>query len=347
MGATRDFVSATVADALLPAFRRPVEDIIYETLDRRQVPTRTDFKEMRDLLNNLRGQVSGASNGIRKVVERSEETEDLIDQLEAKLTSIESRFSAITDITSAAEKFEARISKMENEHVTLARFSAAISGIQASFPQTITPAELAEAIANLKASIPAPQPAVTPAQLAEAVAALKADIPAPTPAVTPSQLAEAVAALRADIPAPTPAVTPAQLDAAISALKAGISTSQPAVTPAQLAAAVAALRAEISAPQPAEAEAAVAEPAPAVAPPTESICRVPGCGQSARARGFCARHYQRWRRGTLKGDFVSLDGNIRIGEQTVKVDSAHAGAVFRVEDGDIYIGDVRVSTVEA
>ena len=60
MGVTRDFVAATIADALLPTFRRSIEDIIYEALDRRQIPTRTDFKELRDLANTLRGQVNGA-----------------------------------------------------------------------------------------------------------------------------------------------------------------------------------------------------------------------------------------------------------------------------------------------
>ena len=47
---------------LAPTLRRPVEDIIYETLDKRQVPTRTDFKELRDLVNLLRDK-SGSTQG--------------------------------------------------------------------------------------------------------------------------------------------------------------------------------------------------------------------------------------------------------------------------------------------
>ena len=38
MSSTSDFVAATLADLLLPFFRRPVEDVIIETLDQRQVP---------------------------------------------------------------------------------------------------------------------------------------------------------------------------------------------------------------------------------------------------------------------------------------------------------------------
>ena len=69
MGSARDFIAATVADAIAPSFRRPVEDIIYETLDRRQIPTRTDFKELRDITNTLRSQTTGATNGIKKLKE--------------------------------------------------------------------------------------------------------------------------------------------------------------------------------------------------------------------------------------------------------------------------------------
>ncbi len=54
MSSSRDFVAATFADALLPILRRPVEDVIYETIDTRQIPTRTDFTEIRDLVNQLR-----------------------------------------------------------------------------------------------------------------------------------------------------------------------------------------------------------------------------------------------------------------------------------------------------
>ncbi len=82
MSTTRDFIVSTLADLLLPLLRNSTEDAVYETLDKRQVPTRTDFKEIRDLVNSLRGQVSGTTNGIERIVAR-------IDELEAKLGTLE------------------------------------------------------------------------------------------------------------------------------------------------------------------------------------------------------------------------------------------------------------------
>lgn len=98
MGVTKDFIMATIADAMTPTFRRPMEDLIYETLDRRQIPTRTDFKELRDLVNNLRGQVSGSVQSVRALhskleeVEEQDESEDLAEHLkplEDKLQQLE------------------------------------------------------------------------------------------------------------------------------------------------------------------------------------------------------------------------------------------------------------------
>jgi hypothetical protein len=45
--------------------------------------------------------------------------------------------------------------------------------------------------------------------------------------------------------------------------------------------------------------------------PADEHCRVPDCGARHRAKGFCARHYQQWRRSGLEG-FVSLDGAVQI-----------------------------------
>ena len=93
MGSTKDFVAATVADAMLPWVRRPVEDVIYETIDRRQIPTRTDFKEIRDLVNNLRGQMTGATGGVKRLAESTEDLEERLDDLEDKLAALEARLS--------------------------------------------------------------------------------------------------------------------------------------------------------------------------------------------------------------------------------------------------------------
>ena len=89
MGSTKDFVAATVADAMLPWFRRPVEDVIYETIDKRQIPNRTDFKELRDLVNNLRGQLTGATGGVKRLAESIDDIEDQMQALESRTASLE------------------------------------------------------------------------------------------------------------------------------------------------------------------------------------------------------------------------------------------------------------------
>ena len=85
MGTTRDFIAASMADLLLPLLRRSMEDSVYETLDSRQIPTRTDFKEIRDLVNSLRGQVGGTTNAIERIVSRLDDLDDRLSRLEAQV----------------------------------------------------------------------------------------------------------------------------------------------------------------------------------------------------------------------------------------------------------------------
>lgn len=92
MGSTRDFLTATFADALAPSFKRPVEDIIYETLDRRQTPSRTDFKEVRDSLNSLGSQNSGFGNGIKRLKEGLDDLEESVHDLETQLVDLDSSY---------------------------------------------------------------------------------------------------------------------------------------------------------------------------------------------------------------------------------------------------------------
>lgn len=290
MGATRDFVSATVADALLPAFRRPVEDIIYETLDRRQIPTRTDFKEMRDLLNNLRGQVSGTSSGIRKVVERAEESEDILDQLDGKLTAIEERMVRLEQIVSSAGQVAKRLATVEAALISAdaieKKIDAKLAAFKASLPASVTPEQLSDAIGNIPA-------AVTPEQLDSKLGALPAY-------VTPEQLDEKLAALAPSAPEPAEAEAPA-------------------------------------APEPEPEDEPEEEPEPE--PEEESdICKVDGCSSKGRARGFCARHYQRWRRGTLDEAFVGIEGSVTVGDVTVHLDPELAGEAYQIEDGAVIVG---------
>lgn len=104
MGVTKDFIKATIADAMTPTFRRPMEDLIYETLDRRQIPTRTDFKELRDLVNNLRGQVSGSIQSVRTLHSKLEDLEDQIEDSE----------SSNDEIASLVSPLEERLNQLES-----------------------------------------------------------------------------------------------------------------------------------------------------------------------------------------------------------------------------------------
>jgi hypothetical protein len=36
-------------------------------------------------------------------------------------------------------------------------------------------------------------------------------------------------------------------------------------------------------------------------PPPKRVCSVKGCGKAYVAKGYCANHYQAWRRGKLEG----------------------------------------------
>lgn len=101
MGSTLDFLGATIADALSPRFRRPVEDIIYETIDRKQIPTRTDFTELRNTINSLRSQSTGANKGIEKLKSGLDDIEESIHDLTIRLSDLESQNKRLTDENAA------------------------------------------------------------------------------------------------------------------------------------------------------------------------------------------------------------------------------------------------------
>jgi hypothetical protein len=58
---------------------------------------------------------------------------------------------------------------------------------------------------------------------------------------------------------------------------------------------------------------------------------VPDCAKAHRSRGFCGKHYQQWRRGTL-GDYVSPEGLVANGDGVLQVEPRHAGGAFVVSD---------------
>lgn len=63
-------------------------------------------------------------------------------------------------------------------------------------------------------------------------------------------------------------------------------------------------------------------------------CRVDGCTGALRAKGFCAKHYQQWKRNNLDG-FVAPDGTTEDGAVRYRVDAEAAGQVVQTHyDGD-------------
>ncbi len=65
-----------------------------------------------------------------------------------------------------------------------------------------------------------------------------------------------------------------------------------------------------------------------------SSCKVGECGKAVRARGFCAAHYQRYKRATLDG-FVGADGTTVHENVRYRVGEDHAGQpVLTSYEGD-------------
>lgn len=119
MGSKTDFLHATLGDALLPILRNPMQDIVLETLDQRQVPNRTDFKELRDLVNGLRGQLGGATAGIKKIGET-------LDELEDRLRVVEEQHEALRE---AQVKLADRLQPLVQELVEQAVQKALASSV--------------------------------------------------------------------------------------------------------------------------------------------------------------------------------------------------------------------------
>ena len=131
MSSTRDFVAATLADALLPMMRRPVEDVIYETIDRRQMPTRTDFTEIRDLVNSLRGQLTGATGGVKRLAETAEELDERLADLEEKLQTAPAAGAIDTDSAALRARLEAAEATVAALEARVARTEALEQRVEA------------------------------------------------------------------------------------------------------------------------------------------------------------------------------------------------------------------------
>ncbi len=95
MGSLSDFLQSSTSDAMLPFFRRTLEDLVYEILNERRVPTRTDFQDLRNLLNTMRSQASTGLNTSKKALSRADALETRVVQLEADRDALLARITAL------------------------------------------------------------------------------------------------------------------------------------------------------------------------------------------------------------------------------------------------------------
>jgi hypothetical protein len=140
MSTLKDFITSSLSDFTTPAIRRPVEDIIYETLDRRQVPTRTDFHELRDIANGLRGQLSSSTQGIKQILEAEKDMVSRLDELEIALehfkntssnntsTSTKPSNSNPVDLSEIEEKIQDLSMRIEKNHQSISTLLQRIEG---------------------------------------------------------------------------------------------------------------------------------------------------------------------------------------------------------------------------
>lgn len=86
-----------------------------------------------------------------------------------------------------------------------------------------------------------------------------------------------------------------------------------------------------------EERVALDTPTASLAVTPEEECRVDGCQGRHRAKGFCARHYQQWRRSHLAG-FVGPEGRVTVaGLGDRQVDPKLAGGRALVVDGALQV----------
>ena len=60
MSSLKEFLAGTVVDTAISALRRPLSDAVLDVLDARKVPNRTEFKELRNVVDELRGKINRA-----------------------------------------------------------------------------------------------------------------------------------------------------------------------------------------------------------------------------------------------------------------------------------------------
>jgi len=120
-------------------------------------------------------------------------------------------------------------------------------------------------------------------------------------------------------------------------------------TIADLVAALESMKAEVAdlaarepAPAPAPKQKAAGRPKPKAKPAAgKKLCKVPDCGGAIRAKGFCGKHYQKFKRNTL-GGFVGADGITMFDDVRYMVAGASPGEAVGVK----VAGDELVFTLD-
>ncbi len=88
MSSLKEFVTGTIVDALVPLLRRPLTDVIVEIMDQRKTPNRSEYQEVRNVVDDLRGKLNRAT--------RKFESSDL-EGLSARISDLEARLKAMED----------------------------------------------------------------------------------------------------------------------------------------------------------------------------------------------------------------------------------------------------------
>ncbi|MCP4803893.1 MAG: hypothetical protein GY913_14370 [Proteobacteria bacterium] len=95
MSSTRDYLRSVVTDAVLPISRQLFEDVVMEVMSERQIPSRTDFRELRDVVNGMRGKTSSAASGAKKNEKRIASLENRLDELVAERDALVERLAKL------------------------------------------------------------------------------------------------------------------------------------------------------------------------------------------------------------------------------------------------------------
>jgi hypothetical protein len=327
MSSTRDFVSATLSDATLPLLRRPVEDLIYETLDARQIPNRSDFKELRDLVSNLRGQLTGLTSGVKKLTEAVEEADERDEALTARLEAAETRLDTvesgpselptptpdpqIIDALERLDTLEKRVLNFDNaaQEAVERHLEGAVARRVEAAASRLLDQRLQDHMDALRKAMEMQNRTA----IERAAAEQNVRIERLVANVTENRESALITRLQAEISSTFRSLE-AQLSAQLMAAESRIagSTNQTTIEQAtQLVAdaenrlmgriqvelrtheeAIEARLAKASSESSTKVEAQIEGKGTA-----EGVCSVDGCGKPVRARGLCSRHYQKIARG--------------------------------------------------